>query len=146
MIEIEIHEEKGREITQQLAETINKAVADGLNAVALMAMGEAQKSILRGKKTGRIYKRGKKTHQASAPGEAPANDLGFLASKISVEVDYAETSAVLRSSAPYSVHLEYGTRKMTARPFFRPAVEKIKPQAKGVIDAYVSAATKKAGQ
>lgn len=142
MIEIEIHEEKGRDLPSQFLEKAKKGIADGLMAVALMAQGEAQKSILRGKKTGRIYKRGKKSHQASAPGEAPANDFGFLSNNIKADVDYAEITATLRSLAPYSVHLEYGTRKMAARPFFRPAVENIKPQAKGVIDAYLQAATK----
>lgn len=142
MIEVEVHEEKGREIPTQFVEKAKKGIADGLMAIALMAMAEAQKSILRGPKTGRIYKRGTVTHQASAPGEPPANDHGFLANYINADIDYSELTANLRASAPYAVNLEYGTRKMAARPFFRPAVDKIKPQAKGVIDAYVKAATK----
>ncbi|UOF79248.1 phage protein [Caudoviricetes sp.] len=119
---------------------MKNGVKDGLLALALMAQGEAQKSILRGPKTGRVYKRGKGFHQASAPGEAPANDLGFLANNVKAEMT-DDLVASTFSLAPYSVHLEYGTRKMAARPFLRPAVEKVKAQAQGVLNAYIKNAT-----
>lgn len=122
------------------SEKVRKGITDGLMAIALMAQGEAQKSILKGPKTGKIYKRGKKMHQASAPGEAPANDFGFLASQINCDVDEKNMVANLHSSAPYSASLEYGTRHIAARPFLRPAVDKIKQQAEGIIIAYIKAA------
>ncbi len=122
------------------SENIKKGIANGLMAIALMAQGEAQKSILKGPKTGKLYKRGKKTHQASAPGEAPANDYGFLANKINADIDFENMVANLHSSAPYSASLEYGTRHMAARPFLRPAVDRIKPQAEGILVAYIKAA------
>ena len=137
MIKVDIHE-----ITINPVDLgkIREGVEDGLMALALMAQGEAQKSILRGPKTGRLYKRGKKFHQASAPGEAPANDFGFLANNIKAEMTNELTASTF-SLAPYSVHLEYGTRKMAARPFLRPAGEKVKAQAKGVLNAYIKNAT-----
>jgi HK97 gp10 family phage protein len=95
---------------------------------------------MRGPKTGRVYKRGKVSHQASAPGEAPANDLGFLVNNVKAEVT-GELVASTLSLAPYSVHLEYGTRKMAARPFLRPAGERVKAQAEGVLNAYIKNAT-----
>lgn len=121
---------------------ITKGIQDGLMALALMGQGHAQKSILKGPKSGAIYKRGKITHQASAPGEAPANDTGFLAANIKAEMTEALTASII-SQAPYSVHLEYGTRHMEPRPFLRPAGEAIKEQAKGIMDAYVQAASRK---
>lgn len=122
-------------------EKIETGITDGLLALALMAQGEAQRSILKGPKTGRVYKRGKSTHQASAPGEAPANDLGFLANNIKAEMTEDLTASTI-SLAPYSIHLEYGTRKMAARPFLAPAAEKTKAKAEGVLSAYVKASTK----
>lgn len=139
MIKVEIHEIKLNSSADQF-DKIKKGVENGLMALALMAQGEAKKSILRGSKTGRIYKRGKRFHQASAPGEAPANDFGFLANKIMAEMTEDLTASTI-SLAPYSVHLEYGTRKAAARPFLRPAGEKVKAQAQGVLNAYVKAET-----
>lgn len=89
-------------------------------------------------KSGRIYKRRTISHQASAPGEAPASDTGTLLRsiqawpelerlKISVGVDTIMTA--------YAARLEYGfvgTDKagrrynMAARPFIRPAFNKRK--------------------
>ncbi len=137
MIKVEVHEIK---INPTDFEKMKKGINDGLLALALMAQGEAQKSIMRGPKTGRVYKRGKVSHQASAPGEAPANDLGFLVNNVKAEVT-GELVASTLSLAPYSVHLEYGTRKMAARPFLRPAGEKVKAQAQGVLNAYIKNAT-----
>jgi HK97 gp10 family phage protein len=137
VIKVDIHEIK---INPVDLDKFKKGVEDGLMALALMAQGEAQKSILRGPKSGRLYKRGKKFHQASAPGQAPANDFGFLANNIKAEMTNELTASTF-SLAPYSVHLEYGTRKMAARPFLRPAGEKVKAQAEGVLNAYVKNAT-----
>lgn len=137
MIKVDIHEIR---INPVDLDKFKKGVEDGLMALALMAQGEAQKSILRGPKSGRLYKRGKKFHQASAPGQAPANDFGFLANNIKAEMTNELTASTF-SLAPYSVHLEYGTRKMAARPFLRPAGEKVKAQAEGVLNAYVKSAT-----
>ena len=46
--------------------------------------GEAIKSIMQGPKTGRIYEKynPRRTHRASAPGQAPASDTGNLVSQI----------------------------------------------------------------
>jgi HK97 gp10 family phage protein len=65
---------------------------------------------------------GYRYHRASAPGEAPAVDLGNLKGSISAEMT-GETTAVVGVSAEYGIPLEYGTRKIAKRPFARPAVE-----------------------
>lgn len=77
--------------------------------------------------TGRIYKKAQRTHQASAPGRPPAPDQGelrrsILARKVTLCHYRVETHNA------YARHLEYGTVKMEARPFLRPAFEKIKEQ------------------
>ena len=95
--------------------------------------GEAIRSIQQGAKSGKTYKKYNptRTHKASAPGEAPASDTGFLVSNIRVkdQKDFVE----VRSEASYSKFLEYGTSKMLARPFMFPAMEKSKPKIAEVI-------------
>lgn len=95
--------------------------------------GEAIRSIQSGAKSGKTYKRYNptRTHKASAPGEAPASDTGFLVSNIRVK-DQKDLVQV-RSEASYSKFLEYGTSKMLARPFLFPAMEKSKPKIAEVI-------------
>jgi len=95
--------------------------------------GEAIRSIQSGAKSGKTYKRYNptRTHKASAPGEAPASDTGFLVSNIRVK-DQKDVVQV-RSEASYSKFLEYGTSKMLARPFLFPAMEKSKPKIAQVI-------------
>jgi len=95
--------------------------------------GEAIRSIQSGAKSGKTYKRYNptRTHKASAPGEAPASDTGFLVSNIRVK-DQKDLVQV-RSEASYSKFLEYGTSKMLARPFLFPAMEKSKPKITQVI-------------
>ncbi len=67
---------------------VGKAVATSLVEVH----GDAQRTILRGSRSGRVYKKPKstRTHQASAPGEPPKTDSGRLVSSISIEVDLEE--------------------------------------------------------
>lgn len=138
MIGIDIKVEKD---ASGLDAAVEKAIGQGLMALALMAQTEAQRSILKGPKTGRLYPRGKRVHQASAPGEAPANDFGFLAANIKADLTN-DFTANLWSLAPYSIHLEYGTVNMAARPFLRPAGDAMREEGKEVINAYVKAALK----
>jgi HK97 gp10 family phage protein len=73
-------------------------------------------------KHGRRYRRGTRTHQASAPGEAPAVDTGFLINSIQTTIK-SEIQVETQIGAEYSEALEYGTSKMAARPFVEPAIE-----------------------
>lgn len=103
---------------------------------------DAISSIAQGSKSGRVYKRGNVTHKASAPGEAPATDTGFLVSQINLQMDQDKLGASIDSKAPYSSFLEFGTSKMSARPFLQPALEMNKKK----ITAKIRAAIKKAGK
>ena len=93
---------------------------------ALLVEGEAKKSIASGKPTGKTYKRGGITHTASAAGQPPATDTGFLVSQITTSVKTEGTKVVgqIVASAPYAKPLEFGTTNMAARPFMQPALEK----------------------
>lgn len=77
-----------------------------------------------GPKSGATYTRRSVTHKASAAGQYPATDTGFLASNISSSLDKKRKIGRVTSSANYSKHLEYGTKDMAARPFMFPSLEK----------------------
>lgn len=118
---------------------LKRALAEfGINADReLMAIvkGTAQnvrthaiKSILRGTKSGKTYeKKGppKRTHTASAPGEAPANDTSRLSG--SIRADIEGKSAEVSANTEYAAWLEFGTQKIEPRPFMFPAMEKERP-------------------
>ena len=85
---------------------------------------QAVDSIMRESKTGRTYKRGSVTHQASAEGEAPASNTGFLVNNVYQKITRNGLTGIVESRAGYSAFLEYGTQKMGARPYMFPALEK----------------------
>ncbi len=79
-------------------------------------------------KSGKVYKvnRGRQTHQASAPGEAPAMETGNLVNSIAEELqrkDKTGATAAVIVLAEYGIHLEFGTEDMEPRPFLRPAFD-----------------------
>ena len=120
--------EKAVEALAKVKEDLEKNMQEVLLGGGQLVRGEAIRSIQTGSKSGKTYKKYNptRTHKASAPGEAPASDTGFLVSNIRVknQKDFVE----VRSEASYSKFLEYGTSKMSARPFMFPASEKSKPK------------------
>lgn len=122
------------------------------NKVALDVRNEAVQSM-RGPKSGRTYKlsaitrtgkayadmglkvggytsKGKakyivgyKIHRASAAGEAPAIPHGTLRDSIQVEF-ISKMHRRVGTNIKYGKHLELGTRKMAARPYLRPALDR----------------------
>lgn len=126
-----------RNLESDLMGAISRGTHKALTALSLIAQTDAQRRVLSGPKTGRIYRRGRANfHRASAPGEAPANDFGFLVGSIKLDVTQ-ELNVKLRAVAPYAVHLEYGTKNMAARPFLRPAGEFAGREAGKVFNAYL---------
>jgi HK97 gp10 family phage protein len=111
-------------IRQAVADEINKAVYASAQQVAT----EAKRSLQEGGKSGRIYKRRSVTHQASAPGEAPATDTGRLVNSISAYTggDGEAFTVAGRGTALYAPLLEFGTSRIQPRPFMFPALEKSK--------------------
>jgi HK97 gp10 family phage protein len=79
-----------------------------------------------------IDKRGKQ-RMSSAPGEAPAsasgNDLdkSIYSKKVS-KANGNPAVAEFGSTSPYAMALEYGTERMSPRPFIRPAAIKLRKE------------------
>lgn len=124
--------------SKRLQQKLDKKLKDAeKNTVRIITRGTslvrntAVDSILRGNKSGvtRTLYNPRRTHTASAQGEAPANDTGFLASQITTNVKTrlnGEVVGQIISSAPYSKALEFGTTNMMPRPYMQPALEKNK--------------------
>jgi len=100
------------------------AMNRALTAGAYVVETNAKLLINTGTKSGNAYIRGGKTHVASAPGEAPATDTGMLVNSISTYSPLgAMNTVVVGATAEYAVYLEFGTSRMEARPFMRPALQ-----------------------
>lgn len=84
-----------------------------------------------------------KNHVPSLPGEAPNRDGGVLQAYIVTETFPAELRAEVRAEAPYSAPLEFGTSKMEARPFLRPARDRNIEFARRVFEEKIADHVKK---
>ena len=109
-----------------------RRVGRAVNASTQIVRTAAIDMIQRSPKTGATYKRRGITHRASAPGEPPATDTGFLVSNIYAKVDADNLGGQVESRAPYSRFLEFGTVNMDARPFLFPALEMSKPRIRAI--------------
>ncbi|MDE6516945.1 MAG: hypothetical protein K2L18_03730 [Acetatifactor sp.] len=140
-------------VKEQVAEINRKVISRGTRAVN--AMRNAELRVLKGQRSGRVYKKpgtygrastatkallgeyghrlkGGQLYRASAPGEPPARRTGNLRMHWNGQVKSESSSgqgvaitAELESQESYAVHLEHGTPKIAPRPF----VERIKQEA-----------------
>lgn len=139
----------------RLKDRIAVRAPDALLRAALVLEGNLKQILLTPGK-GRIYKRGKNiTHQASAPGDPPAPDIGTLQRSITHEVGSSSIGGrgrlgsgiarTVRVGSPltYAWPLEFGTTKagknhnvvILPRPFMRPALAASRPDMKGAMIA-----------
>jgi hypothetical protein len=88
-------------------------------------------ALMTGPKSGRRYKVGRTTYQASAPGQAPAVRTGFLRTSITINKvnDYEYFISI---AAPYGKILEFQKN----RPFAIPASTKAWNVFTGVVRKY----------
>ena len=105
---------------EELAGAVIEEAADAVRA-------EAFQSISRGSVSGA-------GHVPSKPGEPPLRDSGNLQSKMQVKRT-GLLSAEIRSEAEYASALEFGSSKVAARPYLRPARDKV---AAGAIKAGIA--------
>lgn len=111
-----------------------EAASRGMRAVN--AIRNAELEVLRGKRSGRVYRKPhtKSHYTASTPGEPPARRTGNLRLNWNGTVESSSTgsglrvTAVLESQERYSTYLENGTRRMAPRPFKQPISEKAMPE------------------
>jgi len=127
MDNIRIELQGKREFSRALKEyagTCEKALKTGLFAGATATHGEAIRSIQAHASSGSVYTRRGVQHAASTPGNPPNSDTGNLVANITIE-DISEGFDVgSRKGASYGAALEFGTLKMSPRPWLQPAYDK----------------------
>lgn len=104
----------------RIAASIRPTVSQVVRKTAFDFEAEV-KGEMRSPKSGRMYG----SHQASAPGEAPAVDMGLLINSIQTQHPTDLTSTV-GTNVEYAPGLEFGSRRVAARPVWRPVAEKMK--------------------
>ena len=148
MLRLDVQIEGAKELRQafdrigdRAVEELAFALVKGANTV----VDDIVYNIQRGDKTGRTYG----NHQASAPGEYPATDTGFLVNHIVADDSAKELGdgviyVAVQSEAPYSEALEFGTRKMAPRPFMRPSLDNKKDEVVRDVQQALDAALRSA--
>ena len=110
-------------VMKKVDETASKRMLEAVNAVRNVTL-----ETLSGSRSGRVYRvpGTKKTYQASAPGEAPAQQLGDLRKSVTggLEKEGRNIIGYVGTGLDYGPMLEYGTSKMAARPWLRISFEK----------------------
>lgn len=131
-------------------------------AEASNELRNAALNVLRGERSGRVYKkpgtygnrmnkqtnkllplyghklRGGQLYQASAPGEPPAERTNTLRrsfeEKIAAEnkAAYTEVKAYIETKQEYAAALDEGTDKMASRPIREPVIERAKPKIRQI--------------
>lgn len=139
----------GLEQVQAAIRAFGQDVVDGvsqaLEATAIEALTDVRKAIQGPPKTGRVYKRGNVSHRASAPGEAPATDLGQLViSTYFTRVD--SLTVAIGSNLDSAFFLEFGTRNIKPRPSWGPAAERAAPRLQQRVERVIREAKARAEQ
>jgi HK97 gp10 family phage protein len=131
-----IEDRRNRRINELLkdpAANINRSIRQGFFKLGRDLKAEANREILKGKKTGRVYyirtaSGRKRRHVSSAPGETHANIKGDLRRSIGWVVTGSKYLSFgygvdPRGPAPeYGEWLEFGTTRMKARPTLQNAM------------------------
>lgn len=118
-VKIDIDIPKGMRFTEIM-------LREGVSAGSQYLESRIKRSFKAG--TGRWYRRPGRWHRASAPGETPAVDYGDLRNAIEHDVRSTHNSVIGRIGTNvrqrtfimgYERTLEFGTRRIKARPFMR---------------------------
>lgn len=119
-----------RKLEKDTTRFVGKALFAGGESIQI----EAQLSITQGAVSG-------KNHVPSKPGEPPNQNTGRLGDNIET-VQKGTLLVEVSSNAPYSIPLEFGTSKMAARPFMRPARDKKRAEVVALVERAVSQAVR----
>ena len=124
-----------KKLEKRLVKNPEKHLKHLVQRSTTLVEGTAKQSILKGG-TGITYQKynPRRQHTASAQGEPPASDTGFLVGSISSSVKKQGTAVVgqIIASAEYAPYLEFGTSDIRPRPFMQPALERNRPAIKRI--------------
>ena len=123
-------------VKEVLAATSGDRLGRAVMVGALIFEAEVKGLMQSASPSGRMYG----SHRASAPGEPPAIDTAAYINSIQTQLaESTATTATAESGTDeiLGIWLEYGTRKMAARPHFRPSFDKTVEQIKAAISKTV---------
>lgn len=119
------------EVTAEILRTAKERMEE-----AVMVVRNQTLETLSGKRSGRVYRLpyGRGTYTASAPGEPPATRFGELKKSIQTTVEGEEKQIIgaVGTDKKTGPMLEFGTRKMAARPWLRISFEKMIDKVKEI--------------
>lgn len=126
-----------------MSEDMRAEVGKAVMGTAVELRRDVIKSVQSGPASGRVYQKynPRRTHQASAPGQAPMSDTGRLANSVYFDT-VNQLTATVGSRLIYALYLEYMPPTRGGRPFFRPAVEAVRVKFNARLEAAVRRATK----
>ena len=127
----------------ELSRSMRREVMRAVVKSTEMVRSEAVRLVLQTSKSGRVYRRRGRPHQASAPGEPWASDTGHALSTIRTSYDEVALTGTVSITADYGGFLELGTPKMEPRPVLRPALENVREQIEPIIEDAVNVALTK---
>lgn len=155
--------EKLRKEAGEVIKTVNPMVYKKAYRVA-NALRNAELEVMTGTRSGRVYKkrgthgkrkmkgtkalegeyghklRGGQLYRASAPGEAPAAPTGSLRRSFTPIVKGAPSSAgfmvisSIESRKKYAAALQNGSKRIAARPYMEPIIEKARPEIDQILN------------
>jgi len=133
----------------QFTAALKRRIEANLVIAGEIVATEVRRNIQTSPRGGRTYVKThpNRTHTASAAGESPATDLGFLVRSIQVEPDLQNLRVriiSLHSIAPYAKRLEYGdlSSRLAPRPFMFKGLNAKKQQAIRIVQNAVAQATR----
>ena len=117
---------KGTKQLERKLSILSVVITDAVfEAIALKALS-IQSDAIRGIAKISAGMRTPKGKVVSKPGDPPNTQTGRLIGSIRVQKDKSANTVAVTSRVKYGVWLEFGTKKMEARPWFTPAVNKNK--------------------
>ena len=125
-----------------LRRTHKFGIRDGFYEIGQENVKHTRKLILDPNKNGRIYLIKGKLHQASAPGEAPANLSGAL--EKSVDYHVRDYEMEFGDKELYGKFLEGGTVKMLPRPHLGRTVNERGTENKNIMEKSIDKRVKNA--
>ena len=118
---------------------LQEVVGQIVEGTGLELRGDIIKRYQSGPASGRVYQKynPRRTHQASAPGQAPMSDTGRLANATVYKV-VDDMTVEVSNDVFYAAWLEYGTTQIAPRPAWRPAVEEIMPMFRSRLETAIA--------
>ncbi len=128
---------------KNMSRKAKRRVSTALNETGIELRGDIVERYQQGPVTGIFYEKYKprRTHQASAPGEAPKTDTSRLANSVTYRKE-SMLAVSVGTDVEYGPLLEFGTMNIEARPNWVPAVEAMRPKYIRRMKAALRKATK----